>query len=464
MIHLRRVIDGHEHQRLVDVVVPAALKRANAADYANDRRIVADLAVSVARELTRFAARTELLRSDWTNAALDEAFASYVEAQLGKKGAQWAQILRRDAQTRTGPDQWRLWRPVDTGETFLIGMTKILWERDVLPAVRHLERVPPALTAPVYDDLVRIHSRAYQVKSSIDAEGAVMTLRLVDEERRDEIDLVPTVTEDTIRFVHEGAGLLKSFPAQRVLRWEITQGNERVVRGVPDARTLVIHGGWSVFAAQLGFTNKQAASDLRAILHAQAAVRIRQADGSRGNMLALREVPQLGRSRGRIEIVLGTMLLPYYVYEFSQAGSGRAAREAKRLVPLPQFPPFVGRPNEHGPQATASMLLVRELRAHAVDLFRNGAVHIPPERMRDLFGEACVPDSLVPRLVQRWTRDGEDGPAFLNMPDADTYTLGDSHRRARDFMLEAGKKEALGSHAGRASVRNRLAKLGRLAS
>jgi hypothetical protein len=282
--------------------------------------------------------------------------------------------------------------------------------------------------------------------------------------RAAEIDLVPTITEDTVRFVKDGAELLKSVTAQRVLRWEVAEGNERVVRGLPDARTLVIQGGWAFFADQLGFTKKQHASDLRAILHAQAAVTIRQVDGSRGNMLALREVPQRGQHRGRIEIVLGTMLLPYYVFEVSKDGGGRAAREGKRLVPLPKLPPFVGRANEHGAQATASMLLVRELRSHAVDLFRSGAVHISRDRMAELFYEARVPASLVPRVVDRWTRDDVDGPAFLSMPDADAYTLGDSHVRAREFLLEAGKKEALGSQAGKASVRSRQAKLGRLAS
>lgn len=464
LTNLRRVADGHAQQRLVEQIIPAALQKADADEYAQSPRVVGDLADLLHRHTARFAADLEHLSwnselaIDWTNLAreLDDAFAAYVSL-LGKKGAKWAQRIRRDTTTRIGPDLWRLWRSDVAGEAYLIGLARVLWEENILPTVRRVERNPPALAAPVYDTLARLHSRAYEVKSSVDDQGALMSVRLIDRERRDEIDLVPSVTEETIRLVGAGAELLKSVTAQKVLRWEVTAGTERRLRGVPDARVLVVDGGWSVFASQLGLTKKQHAEDLRAILHAQAAVTIRQADGSRGTMLALREVPQNGRHRGRIEITLGTMLMPYYVFELPRG-------EARRLVPLPQLPPFVGRSNEHAAQATASMLLVRELRARAVELYREHAALIPDERLAMLFGEARVPAQLIPRVMGRWTRDGDDGPAFLIRCDADRYTLGDAHALAREFLREAGRKEAQGSEAGKASAKKRAARLQRLAS
>lgn len=461
--YLRRVAAGEERRRLAEQVVPTALTKAGAHEYVRDPQIVVELAERVQRHAARFAENIEPLELDspaaldWTQVArdLDDAFASYV-ATLGKKGAKWARTIRRD-KTRIGANSWRLWRHDAAGEGFLIGLARTLWDTDVLPTVRRVEQNPPALTAPVYDTLARILSPAYEVKSSVDDQGALMGVKLIDRARRDEIDLVPFVTEETIRLVGDGAALLKSVTAQRVLRWEVGQGAERRMRRLPDPRVLVIDGGWAFFASQLGLTKKDQAYQLRAILHAQAAITIRQADGSRGNLLALREVPQCGRHRGRIEIVLGTMLMPHYAFESSRG-------EGRRLVPLPQLPPFVGRANEHASQATASMLLVRELRARAPELYREGAARIPPERVEALFSEARVPLSLVPRIMDRWTRDDSDGPAFLIRRDADRYTLGDEHRRARDFLHDSGRREAQGSEAGKASARKRAAKLNRIAS
>jgi len=156
--------------------------------------------------------------------------------------------------------------------------------------------------------------------------------------------------------------------------------------------------------------------------------------------------------------VLGTMLLPHYIYELEENQGGRTLRENKRLVPIASLPPFVGRANDHGAQATASMLLMRELRTRAAELYREGAVRITLDRWAALFHEAGAPSSIIGKVLERWTKDGDDGGAFLAKPDKDAYTLADAYARERAFLLEAGKREADGSEAGQRSVRSRTAK------
>ena len=399
---------------------------------------------------------------------LDELFARDLET-LGINGKKAAKELRRKSharmeERRTGAPPgslWSLWndpsrRPHEA--RWIAPLARVLWLDVVGPAREHERKNPPALVMPVHEDVARIHSRARKLE-----EGSGQRALVFDD--HDPIVITPTIADEAVNaLVARGVGLLGSITAHRALRWELYEGHSRAQRGEADARVLRVDGGWSTFAADmLGLKKKSAAEDLRAIVHAQASVVMKLPSGSTGNMLALRETPQRGRTRGSIEIVLGTMLLPHYVYELAdELGKGRNASESKRLVPVVDLPPMVGRANDHGQQATLSMLVVRELRARARELASGEGAPIDLDRWASLAQQAGLPRGLLERVRDRWTQDGPDGPAFLEQTLPGRYTLGGAHAAARAFLEASGRIELDASEAGKRSVAAREAKRRRL--
>jgi hypothetical protein len=403
---------------------------------------------------------------------LDEWFARHLEsiakrsrlAGESRAGARLAKRLRagsaeRVKRAREGDTfaPWSYWfAPAEgrIGLPWLEALTRVLWADIVEPQLRHEEANPAALVHSVHEDVARIHSRSHVLEHRNGQRALVF-------DDRDPI-VTNAIADEAVRaLVERGAGLLGSMTAHRALRWEVAEGHTRALRGDGDPRVLRIEGGWSTFAHDvLDLSAKAEAERLRAIVHAQAAVVLRLPSGSTGNMLALHETPQRGRARGSIEITLGTMLLPHFVHELGLAG--RHASEAKRLVPVVGLPPMVGRERDHGAQATFSMLVVRELRVRARELATEGSVAIGGERFHELARAAKLPATMLPKVLERWTADGDDAPAFLEEPATGRYVLGKAHAAERAFLAAAGATEVAASDAGRRSVAAKAAKLRRL--
>ena len=442
---VERIARGAEQQRLLERVVPLALANAKA-EASEDAR--GTFAEGLRRNVAKLRPQLHLdgappATEEEALALLDtinEDFASYVEKR-GDAGATVAQEVRehakRDANADTGT-RWANWRAEPGAEPpWLVALAVVVWLHETKREVT----LRPALVMQVHDDVTRIYSRA----SVFETRNGQRSLTFEDS---DPIVLIPTVGGDVAAaLVERGAGLFGSLAAHRALRWEVFEGHARVLRHEADARALRIEGGWSTFAHDvLGLTKKSDAERLREIVHAQAAVVFRLPDGSTGNMLALHERPQQGRRRGSIEIVLGSMLLPFH-------GKTLATGADHRLVPmLRDLPPMVGRQNEHGALATLSMHVLRELRVKARELVTDGGVTITPKRWEELAYQSRLSLTLLPDVLERWLRDGDDAPALLSSPWKGGYTLGDAHEPERDFLVAAGKRSTVRSAAGQRSV------------
>jgi len=358
--------------------------------------------------------------------------------QIGKTGVNVSSRLK-SVESRAALEFWQVH---DGPARALKFLACALWADEVKPMLDRLASNPPAFGYGVHVDVTRIHSRAHKLGESNGQQA------LVFDSAEPIIVLVPAISERAVKLIADGASKLGSVLAHRILHWEVVTGYDRVMRGESDARRLEVEGGWSGFAEILGINDKKRVDDIKAIVYAQSAIKLSLSNGRLADMIALDDQPAVGRRRGKVEIVLGTMLLPHYVYELHGQLAGRELYEAKRLVPIAALPPFVGRPNDHGPQATASMLVLREMRMRARELHNNGAVVISLERFAELFRQAHLPASLIGRVLDRWTRDGTDGPAFLARVERDAYTLGDAYARVRSFLLSAGEIEQRSSDAG----------------
>ena len=382
--------------------------------------------------------------------SLDEPFA-WLLGTIGDTGRKQARELRKRAKKRTDAERWNLWRCRDhaLGSPWLTGLAHVLWADRVRDRLAAEQRGIAALAMPVHEDVVRLHTKARREeerngqRSLAFADNPMVKLPVPTMESGD--------ISNIVGLVQRGSELLGSVTAHRLLRWEILSGYSRLaLEGLSsDFRSLRVAGGWRELTRErLGLTSEQRIADVRAIAHAQAHAYVRKVDGKIGNLITLSEDPARGNISGPIEIVLGTMLMPYHVHELSRRDARTLAeREARKLVPVVDIPPLVGRDNEHGAQATLSMLVVRELRAHARALADGDGVELGDEDWARLAREAGLPASVLRNVRDRWRNDGNDGPAFLSEVSPGRYRLGSTHKAAQDFLDESGRVE-LASQAG----------------
>lgn len=403
--------------------------------------------------------------------AWDARLAHYLE-KLGETGKIAATSLRKNALLRWEKLQqaienptasakpgevWALWADPNVsppGCRFALLLARVLWNDVVASWIKRTA----CLVFPIFENVTRLHSRTNQPEErSGQRILASKDIEIARIERYEPLTL-PTFEMAILEaLLTRGLGLLGSVTAHRVLRWEVFEGHTRALRGDPDARALQVDGGWSGLAHTLGLTSKKAADEVHAIVVAQAHCGFHLPSGARGNLLSYSVVPARGQRKAEVTLILGDALLPHYVFTLRHklGVASRAAREAQRLIPMVDLPPFVGREREFGQQATFSLTLVSELRARARELAEQGGIQLDMARMARMAERVGLPVSLLPRVIDRWLRDGSDGPAFLARIEKDRYTLGPAHSAAQAFLLEAGQRELAGAEAGKRSGASR---------
>lgn len=403
--------------------------------------------------------------------ARDARFARYLE-RLGNLGKAAAEQLRASAKERAWKFQqatsepneknprgaiWALWAAPDEsppGSRFARLLAIVLWNDVVASWIKN----SASLVYPIAQQTTRIHSRTTKVIEQDQhlfhhfQNGESHPIKRIEPLELPAMELA--VLDVMLR---RGLTLLGSVTAHRLLRWEITEGHNRVRRREVDARALHIDGGWSALAEKLELQGRKAAEDIHAIVVAQAHSCFRFSGGAYGNLLSYTVEPSVGRRKGFARIILGDALLPDFLFEIraKMGHTSRSAREIQRLVPVVDLPPLIGRPNEHGQQASLSMAVVTELRHRAAELFEQGGILLASERWRELAELAGLPVSMIDQVLDRWTQDGDDGPAFLEKTDPNRFTLAATHSAARAFLLEAGRREVEGSEAGKRSADGR---------
>ena len=390
--------------------------------------------------------------------ALGHEAATQMRASAKKRWQQLQQAHDMPASKVQRGAVWALWADPSAsppGGRFARLLAIVLWNDVLAPALSKRA----ALVAPVMGSLIDFHARGRHLET----QGAREVLSFQGREIAEVDKTSVTLQASTLHAVlmARGLDLLGSLPAHKLLRWEIFEGHRRVLQGEPKASILTVEGGWTALAERLGLPPNQYASMLRDVVRIQAHFRFAFPDGSHGNLLSYLDSPAQGRRKATVTISLGAPLLPGYVHEL-QAKLGKVsvfARSAQRLVPMVDIPPLVGRANEHGHQASFSMALVAEMRERARELVKEGGVIITPMRAEQLAERALLPLNLVPQVLDRWTQDGDDGPAFLHRIERDRYTLGDAHASARAFLEEAGRHEVAGTQAAHRGIQLRRARL-----
>jgi hypothetical protein len=398
-----------------------------------------------------------------------EAFAKQIRIDAAKRWLQFQRLqleLGIPESTSIANEQaraerlFKLWLPQGSSRTPKIysALGDVIWTDLVEPRLNvQRQKNQPALCFQVHQDIQRVMTTGGRVDL---VQGVLFDRRgnqVTEIERKPETTYqIPALDiQRAEALIIRGGERLGSLTSHRLMRWEIRTGHAQALEGVADPRRISIVGGWEELAQRSGCgASHKNADDIRAILHAQAHLCFSFGKNQRGNLITYTFTPESRIRRAEIAIVLGDALLPNFVLT-DMRGSSRRVRELRRLVPIVDLPPFVGRPNDHGPQASFQAQLVAELRKRAVELVQRGGVLLTPEDMVKMAEAVELPRILLPKVLDRWRHDGDDGPSFLQLIDRDRYTLADAHAPAREFLKQSGNSEVKGAASGRKSVQSR---------
>jgi hypothetical protein len=449
---------GDEYAGHLDQLLKETLRQAS---YdSSDVEAVNELRREVRTHLALFAQR--LGESDSATRWL-ETLTSDLEG-IGGKGTELASNLREKMRAIEADEiaiqceRWKIWKPRTSppGRNFIARFTLALWVDRVLPRLKK----PAALAMLVHDPVVDLFSGFSRLRREEERNGQrVLSLPgdvLVRVLTRDNDDLIDSSSLD------RGLKLFGSVTGHKLLRWQIYTAHRQAIDHNPDPRVIRVEGGYAALAHDLlGLKGRKAAIMVRSIIEAEHSIDIPLPPRGEYVRLLIRRYRQaVGQRPAYLELVLGTVLLPDYVHELQQVYGNKSleSRRATRLVPVLPIPPLIGRDNEHGAQATLSMLLVAYLRDHARDIVQHGGVTLNRSTLVELARRAAFPYSAdLDRLLERWTSDGDDGPAMLKLIGPNRYTLGDAYAAARAFIEEGGRRELDASDAGKSSVGKRAA-------
>jgi hypothetical protein len=201
---------------------------------------------------------------------------------------------------------------------------------------------------------------------------------------------------------------------------------------------------------------KRNAEEARALVYVYDAFRVTLDNGSSDRLWTRGEyyekTGKKGRPRRTITLTVSPMLLPHTQQRYFD--------DDRWLIPLVDVPPVVG--SEHaGQQATMQLMAVGYMRSVASQIIADGGVKIDGQKWNELAARAGVPASLLPKVIDRWTRDGTDGAAFLKRVGSDRYTLAPAYNAALEFLKESGQLTISGREGARITNAKKAKRIGR---
>lgn len=419
---------------------------------------------------------------------VDEVLAHHLEG-LGPHGQQSAQRLREKAAERWDAFQrgdlddlgvLRLWDcPSGGAPRFVLALAEAVWV-DIVAAARSPMAAPivsappdtkaqPSVGFQVAEAYALVHAPGARLgergdeRRLVGADGRLTTevvCPVVGRDGRAVAEIVcPEVEWEVVRaFVDRGIGRLGSLTAHRLLRWEVRVAYEQDRSGMREPSRIEIPGGWGEVAERACGTRYGTTRDeVHDLVVAQGHMRFTSSSGVVGNLLTYTDYTASGSNL--ITIGLGDMLLPRFVTRIE--GRSTTADRARRLVPVLDLPPLVGRGQEQGSQALLQWLVLVELRVRAAELAAGGAI-LDAGTWARLALAAGLPHRLLDRVRDAWVSGDAEAPAFLVHQGEDRYTLGPAHSLAQALLLQGAGRSAKGRAGGAKAQVKRRARLDRL--
>jgi len=209
---------------------------------------------------------------------------------------------------------------------------------------------------------------------------------------------------------------------------------------------------WRNLADELG-ANGREREQLPAVVHAMECLRVDlpQPLGT-DRIFSLLAGPALLRFRA-CEGLMTACIYDDRVKDYTRRHkrNNPSARFNRWLVPWPMYEaPLVGRRNDHAAQLRLSLAVTAHLRRSGEEI-ASGDGALIDEREWHRMAEHCgVPQSIVPRIVERWCREatpeerarGDYAPAFLRRIGPDRFVH--AHARTHELILDGGRLSVRG--------------------
>lgn len=313
-------------------------------------------------------------------------------------------------------------------------VARILWDVRVLERWERQQSQHPAATSGVLSLLLSASD-----KPQLDLPLAgVAPANLKDKRGRILADFSAAgLDADTLTQMFRGRSLLATVAGTRLVRWELVTAHKQWLEmsGTGgDFRRTVVEGAWSGLAHLIGEHSKATVEQIRDMVKAQAHGVFNLPGGRRGNLLGYDEPtrPAPGKT-STLTLYWQDPLLPGYVHSLPPGKEGESHRRNRVLVPvLDSLPDLGGSGYYAGSIALLHWLVMLDIAQGAPELKQYGGVCL---NWSKLWADAGLPEEQGRKLLDRWTTDGDNAPAFLRDIGGGRYALGDAHAKAEAFIL-----------------------------
>ena len=386
---------------------------------------------------------------------LDELFIQHI-SKIGIKGKSVAEEFSKVSQKwyskylfdQNVPDLYKLWVDIDREPyycRYIKMLSDILWE-DVCSSIWNKEKkFVPAIPKGFWLQTIKpTLLKSSKIQKSEDQ------VSFVGETGKIAISVkIPFLDKKSLDLITRGIGSLGSLTGHRALRWEIKNGCQNAIDGVPDPRVLVTEGGYEGIANLIGCGKSPARiSETKSILYAQANANFHMPNGDKTSSLIILQEMEHHRNGepSKIKIILGDLLLPHSLFSLPK-------NEQRLLIPITDLPPLIGSPNTFAAQAMLQLLILEEFSKQSDRLSQKGSVFIDQKKWNELANEALLKTDNVKEVIKAWCSNSINGIAFLKQ-DGDEFTISNDHPDVLHFLEEQGKKRVIGSQKGFLSAKN----------
>jgi hypothetical protein len=107
------------------------------------------------------------------------------------------------------------------------------------------------------------------------------------------------------------------------------------------------------------------------------------------------------------------------------------------MIPLLPDPPLVGANQYHAGQFLLQMLVMAEFARKSITVAKHGYAYIDTETW-EAMAQDCGVLPILDRILDRWTKDGPDGPRILEKKGDDCYALGKAYQKEASLLAEQG--------------------------
>lgn len=383
----------------------------------------------------------------------DFEFINYLKS-LGSKGKKLATKVKKNSEeifnfykTEGYPDSyrkdvWGLWvTKEDQINVSLLLLGQSLWEDRCKHIWNRQSKQVPAITSPIIE-IIKPILNPKNKKSFIHENETIICC----DKEGIPILSAPVIDANMFSVFKNGIKHLSTLTGHKIVRWQIQTGFENWAANSSDPRLIEIDGGYSKISELCKCNSEHDIAKIRDILHAQAHGYFNFPDGTRGNMITLRVLEKYRNSEpSKINIILGDMLLPNYVF--------RLPNNARRLIPIGDFPPFHGSKNTYANQAHLQLLVFEEFANQSDRLAKEGSVRISNERWEQMATESGINLQKIKEIIHHWSQPDLIN-WFLDKQDEE-YKLTSYYRNVENFLLYQGEQRLINSERGKKSAANR---------